>query len=278
MRGQVASPQVHQEEGEVIGDVDARQFLVELDAVEEGRHAADQHHVAQVQIAVTVAHPPVPASSVEARLDEGEHRSRIARQACDVLGSPDPGRIVQEAARVAVDHPRHARGAAPRVVPGGLRVEPCDGLPERRHQADVQRASRREPVQQRLLIEPAHADQPLDGLAMSAEGELAVGLPGDGHHIEVQLRGGAPVQAQLLLAHGAPAFHGREVEVVVADGPLHLPRTIAGEEDDGRVGFDRVDGQPAVCGACAEKRDDSRLVFGDHGDSPAALRTSRWHR
>ena len=93
----------------------------------------------------------------------------------------------------------HAMPAAPpRVVPGRVRVKPCDGLPERRHQTAVQRASRREAVQQRLLIEAAHADQPLDGLAMSAKGEFAVRLPGDGHHIEVQLRGGAPVQAQLL--------------------------------------------------------------------------------
>ncbi len=152
-------------------------------------------------------------------------------------------------------------------MPGRLRVKPRDSLPERRHQADIQRASRREAVQQRLLIEATHANQPLDGLAMSTERKFAVGLPGDGHHIEVQLRGGAPVQAQLILAHGTPAFDGREVEVVVADGPFHLPRAIAGEEHDGGVRVDPIDGEPAVGGTGAEEGDDVGLVFGDHGPS-----------
>ena len=58
-------PQVHQQEGEVVEDVDAGDLVVELDRVEQRRLPRPQHDVAQMEVAVTLPDEAAVATGVE---------------------------------------------------------------------------------------------------------------------------------------------------------------------------------------------------------------------
>ena len=60
-------PQVHEQEGEVVEHVDRRHGVVEFQAVERRRTALEQADVAQMQVAVAVAHLAEPLAPVEQR-------------------------------------------------------------------------------------------------------------------------------------------------------------------------------------------------------------------
>jgi hypothetical protein len=62
---QVAPPEIHEQEGEVVQHVDAGEIVVELDRVEESRSSVDQDDVTQVEIAVTLADESRCAAIVE---------------------------------------------------------------------------------------------------------------------------------------------------------------------------------------------------------------------
>src|SRR3954466_7690771 len=49
----IPAPQVHQKEGDIIQDIDRRERVVELDAVEQGRRTVEQANIAQDEIAMT---------------------------------------------------------------------------------------------------------------------------------------------------------------------------------------------------------------------------------
>ena len=51
-----AGLQIHEQEGEVVKDVDGRQRLAELQRIERHWRAVDQHDVAEVQVAVAATH------------------------------------------------------------------------------------------------------------------------------------------------------------------------------------------------------------------------------
>ena len=54
MPRQSSPPEIHQQERKTYKDVRARDFVVELDAIEEGRGPVEQHDVAQMEIAVAL--------------------------------------------------------------------------------------------------------------------------------------------------------------------------------------------------------------------------------
>ena len=104
---QPPSPEIHQQERQVVADVGAGDLVVELDAVEQRRPPVEQHDVAQVQIAVALAH--------EARLRAARRaappRDRAQRRDSS---SPDARRsdrerrsVSREPVGVAFDDPRH---------------------------------------------------------------------------------------------------------------------------------------------------------------------------
>jgi ketosteroid isomerase-like protein len=57
---------------------------------------------------------------------------------------------------------------------------------------------------------------------------------------------GAPIEAHLGITHHATAFKRREIEIIEPNGSLQFVRALAGEEDDGAVCVDPVDGRRAV--------------------------------
>ncbi|KFB67290.1 MAG: hypothetical protein CAPSK01_003408 [Candidatus Accumulibacter vicinus] len=59
-------------EGDLTGHVDPAQFLTELDAVEDLHLSVDQHQVAKMQVAVTLAHPSGGLAGCEMRCQARE--------------------------------------------------------------------------------------------------------------------------------------------------------------------------------------------------------------
>ena len=71
-------PQIHQQKGEIVENVDSCDLVVELDAVEQARLAVEKADVAQVKIAMAAAHLARGLAPVEeigmARKSEAERR------------------------------------------------------------------------------------------------------------------------------------------------------------------------------------------------------------
>src|SRR5690606_14715046 len=59
--------EIHQQEGEVIEEIDGADGIAELDAVEENRPPVLEEDVAQMQIAMRAAHAPLPSPRVQQR-------------------------------------------------------------------------------------------------------------------------------------------------------------------------------------------------------------------
>ncbi len=151
--------EVHQQEGEIVAEVDRRQRLVELQRVERHRRAVPEAHVAEMQIAMRAADEALAgafALPVRHRVERGETRrapclDRVGRQPGGAGG-------------------RHValRDAAHRLD----RVGPVDGwqaLMEPRHrvgrgvkQRGRQPAILRDPVQEVRRRYPGHAQHPVD--------------------------------------------------------------------------------------------------------------------
>ena len=120
---ELAVLEIHQQEGEVVEDVDAGQRLGELQAVEQGRLAVEQANVAEVQIAMAMAHLAGRAPPVEQR---GERRQPIVpllADRCDALRGKAGMLRGREAAILRLGEVRHLRGAAAIEVPFGRAVK-----------------------------------------------------------------------------------------------------------------------------------------------------------
>ena len=196
---QSAPEQVHQQEGEVVPDVDARERIVELDGVERRRHAVEHHDVAEMEVAVQLSHEAAGAARVQQR--------RVGRE-CGVAGRGQPidalrwqraGRPAQRPCVVAQDV-AHGVGAA--FVRGGhgTGVEGRDHVRQSSGQRAGKAAGRRHPVQQRVVGEALHHDQPFDRLACPVQRQRAGDLSSQRLDPEIQGRRRAAVQAHFGLA------------------------------------------------------------------------------
>ena len=65
MARQPSPPEIHQEKREIVQDVGAGNLVVELDPVEQRRSPVQQHDVAQMEVAVALAHEAGLATSFE---------------------------------------------------------------------------------------------------------------------------------------------------------------------------------------------------------------------
>jgi hypothetical protein len=74
----------------------------------------------------------------------------------------------------------------------------------------------------------------------------SAGRTGNGHDAPADVRRGAPIEAHRGVTHHAMAFKRREIEIIEPNGSLQFVRALAGEEDDGAVCVDPVDGRRAV--------------------------------
>ncbi len=123
-----ALAEIHQQKGEVVEDIDGGKIVVELDRIEQDRPAVDLDDVAQMQIAVAVAHITSGRPRSEQRRQRGEHRFARLREGRYRLGRKGVGAGGEFLRGVAKNCGKRSRGMGRREQPVGGRVEIDDGL------------------------------------------------------------------------------------------------------------------------------------------------------
>ena len=188
MSPQAAPPQVHEQEREVVEDVDARDFIVELDRVEKRRLAVDEHDVTQVKIAVTLPDKTGPMPCIELRCVPPESALRSVCHTCREGRIQDFSSLDSECGGVSVDDPGHAGLASVIGAALGLSMQARDSVGERAHHFEIERSAFSETVEQGRLVEACHLNHPVNGLALTTEGQRFVTLARHGYDTTVQVR------------------------------------------------------------------------------------------
>jgi hypothetical protein len=185
-RLQAAVHEVHEEEGEIVEEVDRGDRVIELYAVKEDGPPILEEDVAQVQIAVRPAHEAAEA----ARVEQGAMRlGSLAEGAVERrdLGAQEEARLCQRRL-VDGENVGHPVGAGATVRLAG-RVEARDPSGEALEHRLAHFSPLRQPVEQRVPVEAAHLDDRVDQRTVATEGE-AVARPGDPAHAEIVVRRG----------------------------------------------------------------------------------------
>ena len=143
------------------------------------------------------------------------------------------------------------------VIAGNARAQ-------RRHHLGRERAAVGHAVEQPLLVEAAHDDQPVDGivgvLTDLAKAELAVAAA-HGCGAEIDLRRQLVIDLDLGRAHRAAPFGRREIHVGELHGALELVAALRGEEYDRTVRVDAPLGRQML----GEEVDDLALILDHEG-------------
>jgi hypothetical protein len=263
--GQAAMHQVHQQEGEVVEHVHGRDRVVELDAVEQDGPVAVEKDVAQVKIAVGEADAAGAAAGVEACPVPGCRRAEGGVEGLDGVGGEDAG--PGEGFLVDGEHIGDALAARARVGRAGG-VQPRHLRREALHQRGGQGATRRDPVEQGVLVEAPHLDHGVDEGAVAVEGEPAV-CAGDPPHAEIVVGRRPAVEFHLALAEAEPAFGRGEVGIGQSDRALQLPHPVRPEKQVRDVGRDLLDAAASGHGV-GEEPAHLALVVDDQASTPAA--------
>ena len=202
------------------------------------RRAVDLDDIAQMQIAVAVAHIASPRPRLEQGDERGKPRAACAgeisrRRARQQLGVGGKFRLV--VGEYALQR-RHRPLGRKRPVGGG--VEGFDDRGETRHRGQAEPPLAGHAVIQHSLVEPVHAQHPFHRLAVPAKPERAAFAASDRCDIEIKLRRGARIDAQLVQAGRMPLGQRRKVEKRVFDRPLHLVGEGSGQKHHRSVGSD----------------------------------------
>ena len=259
-------------------DIDAGEVVVEFDGVEQRWLVVEQHDVPQVQIAMALPHGSARASPIQhgspgidgafAHRGHGSRRSQVDQRS---RGFERPGIVVHDRA--------HGVGTAALWRGCRLCVECRDAIRELQGQAAGNAASHGEAVEQPILRKALHHHHPLDGGALTAERQPAVGAASHRHDVHVQPRRRAPVEPKLDFTGATPQFQRRVIEERVTDRSLHLVCARAGEEHAGAVRVNALDRRPAwIAGRIGEPPEDRGLLVADghcHVMTPAASPSAR---
>ena len=170
--------QVHEQEGQVVEDVDAGEIIVELDAVEQDRAVAEEHDVGEVEVAVTVADATFGAATVEERPVAGQEGLGQGVELADGVGVKTAGTAASRSVRL----PRatsHMAAWPPLSGRGEAAAWEVATVSARRSIRVGQAGRRGDAVEFRLGREAAHFQQPFDRWAVAVQGE-AGGVGGDG--------------------------------------------------------------------------------------------------
>ncbi len=229
---QLAVEQVHDQERDLVHDIDPPERLVELDAVERRRLAVDERDVAQVQVAVALANEPPGLARLEARAQARVLVPGPATQALELghvgVGADQRLDLVEILRCRRQNRLRRAEGPR-RIRARDPRVEGGDAARQRVDLGRAERAGLHHAAEQRVLPEAAHLDRVVDRLAVAADSRVHLAAR-QRHHLEVELRRGAAVQPQLLLAIEVSCLQRAEIEKAEIDRLLELVGIVAGEQ------------------------------------------------
>jgi hypothetical protein len=252
---QAAVPQVHQQKSEIVECVGRRQRGVELETVERRRLAADHRDIGEVQVTMAVAHPSARGAPVEAVATGTQHIALVAQQRRHRCRLEQRRKACQRLA-IAIDHGGEAVGplAVDDRLGGGMKK--LKSLRQPAEQRRIEPTASRAVVEQRVVGETAHFEQPVDSVAMPVDRQTTIGLARDRMQREIEIGCGAAVEPQFRFERRVAACGRREVEIVEAHRALELPRAIAGEENARGMGIDAPDGRIGAKGPAFEKGDD----------------------
>jgi hypothetical protein len=181
--------QVDPDEGDFAGRIVPAEIFVELDAVEGGHTAVDQHQVAQVQVAVALADASRLPCARRSRRHGGRTRRRSSAASCSTAGCSRPAAAVRSSTkfsraaastcagapkRLSVRSSRRRRGSQRRASPP---VAPAVPAAIRR----AQRHGRAAPLSSKRRMRTAHS------IAGSVRAAGCSGAAADRHHVEIQL-------------------------------------------------------------------------------------------
>ena len=233
-----AGGQIHDEKGEVVGDVELAQARLELDAVNDLRRILEQH-VLSTQVAVDLSHEATSGAHVEHLFMDDDKRVDKALEREHAL---DLGALLDELEQlVEVFHDaplnRQRRHAGGRHLTR-LSVKPGQQTPDGLHILGPQLAATESFSQREPLVVAAHLDEVIERARVILGGEFeAAARARDSAHAEVHIRRETAVETDLLAAQLAPATGAAVVDERQDDRLLELVSAIAREEDPGDVGL-----------------------------------------
>ncbi len=222
-------PQVHQQEGQVVQHVDLAELFVELDTVEQYRFGVFDQDIAEVKIAMAMAHMAI----VEALQNRGLNL-RIMRLDGGVIGID--GIFAQflaedvDIALVGVDDVLDIGGMLRVAADFRAGMETSDHLAQVVHQFQVRRPFRTGGAlltQDPGRIEAAHDQHAFTGNILDPQ---------------IDVGGHALVIAQFAQQRRAPLFGRGEIQETVIDAFLDLVGLGALEHDRGARGLDDLIG------------------------------------
>ena len=242
--------QIHEGEGKIMDNVDRGEGFVEFDGVEQDRLFVDQRDVREMEIAVAAA----DKSALGSLLDQG-------RQICIGLSAEALEFVtfcrVEGAARtkgvgVLLDNRRDR--VYPAARPHDCRLGVCrrDGIGNCRGKRSCDFATFGQLVERCVLVEASHLERPLHRLAGPVDHQSAVPFAGHRDDPPVDGRREGLVHGEFGLACRLPSIQGGEIQKGQLDVSLDLERTIAAQEDYGRVRIDARD-RCTHCGRTAKK-------------------------
>ena len=218
--------EIHEQERGVRQRIDDAQLVVEFDAIEGEQATIETHDIAEMQIAVTVAH-------VTLRVARGE----VTGVPCDGSGEAHPECRRQQAGERRREGGEDLRAgqrrlavAASRRRHGQRRMQGRQFAGESRDFVHAHRAGRDQAVERGGQVETAHTHRVL-GLRA---GVLVTQL----FDAFIEARREAPVELELTDAEVPPPCRGREIDEAEIDRLLELPGMAAGQEHNGNVGLE----------------------------------------
>lgn len=144
-------------------------------------------------------------------------------------------------------------------------VEVPDAIGQVLHQRHRQPAIARHPIEQQVLIEAPHRDDPVDGLAVAVETEPAVVSARDLVEGQIDVGRGPAIDGELGAAGALAQCQGREIEIGEPDRALELEGPLARKEHRRTMGIDALDRRAwrqAIACRVGEKIDGGLLRLG----------------
>ena len=236
LRRKTLLPQVHQQEGEIVEDVDGGDQLVELDGVERGRHAIEERDVAEMEVAMATPDAPRPPALEEKGPQPTKRRLHCRGKFRRIVLREDHvsrGELPEGLPDHTAERPRRRHA----VVDLRLAIGCEQQLDEPHHQRRAEFATLGDMIERAGLVEPPHVNGPFDRLAFAADPQ-PLPLPRDRNGAEIDVGRIALVDGDLRLAGTSPPGEGRLIEEGEADGALDLVNVEADEEHHRGVGID----------------------------------------
>jgi len=143
----------------------------------------------------------------------------------------------------------------------GRRMEGMDAIGQVYEHLWIETAFARDRIEQGIIGESPHLEQPIDGLAVAANVKSSR-CPDDGVNGQVKIRRRSPIEPEFRFERRAATRRRRKIKIGIADGSFQFPRSVAGKKDARRMRVDAL-AWMFVAQCLFEKGNEVRLGGGD---------------